>query len=60
MRRTTFESFAAGVDWTDVGQVERALRVFESQLRWLARPSQSSSGDAEHPILLGWAQRVTS
>jgi hypothetical protein len=37
VRRTTFESYAAGVDWTDVGQVERALRVFESQLRWLAR-----------------------
>lgn len=37
VRRTTFESFAAGVGWTDVAQVERALRVFESQLRWLAR-----------------------
>lgn len=37
VRRTTFESYAAGVDWTDVAQVERALRVFESQLRWLAR-----------------------
>jgi hypothetical protein len=37
VRRTAFESYAAGVDWTDVAQVERALRVFESQLRWLAR-----------------------
>lgn len=37
VRRTTFESYAAGVDWTDLAQVERALRVFESQLRWLAR-----------------------
>jgi hypothetical protein len=37
MRPTTFESYAAGVDWTDVTQVERALRAFESQLRWLAR-----------------------
>jgi hypothetical protein len=37
VRRTTFESYAASVDWTDVAQVERALRVFESQLRWLAR-----------------------
>jgi hypothetical protein len=37
VRRTTFESYAAGVDWTDVTQVERALRVLESQLRWLAR-----------------------
>lgn len=37
VRRTTFESYAAGVDWTDVAQVERSLRVFESQLRWLAR-----------------------
>jgi hypothetical protein len=36
-RRMTFEAYAAGVDWTDVAQVERALRVFESQLRWLAR-----------------------
>jgi hypothetical protein len=26
-----------GVDWADVAQVERALQVFESQLRWLAR-----------------------
>jgi hypothetical protein len=33
VRRTTFEAYAAGVDWTDVAQVERALRVFESQLR---------------------------
>jgi hypothetical protein len=37
VRRTMFESYAAGVDWTDVAQVERALRVFESQLRWLTR-----------------------
>jgi Abortive infection C-terminus len=37
VRRTTFESYAAGVDWADVAQVERALRVFEAQLRWLAR-----------------------
>jgi hypothetical protein len=36
-RRTTFESYAAGVDWPDVAQVERSLRVFESQLRWLVR-----------------------
>jgi hypothetical protein len=38
VRRTAFESHAAGVDWTDVAQVERALRVFESQLPgWPAR-----------------------
>jgi hypothetical protein len=37
VRRAMFESYAAGVDWTDVAQVERALRVFESHLRWLAR-----------------------
>ena len=30
VRRTTFESYAADVDLTDVAQVERALRVFGS------------------------------
>ena len=38
VRRTTFESYAAGVDWTDVGQVERALRVFGSQLSMAGLP----------------------
>jgi hypothetical protein len=44
VRRTTFESYAAGVDWTDVAQVERALRAFESQLRWL--PTRTGTGPA--------------
>jgi hypothetical protein len=44
VRRTMFESYAAGVDWTDVAQVERALRVFEAQLRWLARQEWYRAG----------------
>jgi hypothetical protein len=53
VRRTTFESYAAGVDWTDVAQVERALRVFESQLRWLARQEwhRASSFDEVRKLL---------
>lgn len=52
-RRTTFESYAASVDWTDVAQVERALRVFESQLRWLARQEwhRASSFDEVRELL---------
>jgi hypothetical protein len=37
VRRTTFESYTGGVDWPDVAHVERSLRVFEWQPRWLAR-----------------------
>jgi hypothetical protein len=37
VRRTTFESYAARVDWPDVAHVERSLRVFESHPCWLAR-----------------------
>jgi hypothetical protein len=53
-RRTTFKSYAAGVDWPDVAQVERSLRVFESQLRWLARqewhrPISSSTAPGRRP-----------
>ncbi|GHE54175.1 hypothetical protein GCM10018785_24580 [Streptomyces longispororuber] len=33
VRRTTFESHAAAVDWTDRGHVTRALRVFEDIIR---------------------------
>jgi hypothetical protein len=53
VRRTTFESYAAGVDWTDVAQVERALGVFESQLRWLARQEwhRASSFDEVRKLL---------
>jgi hypothetical protein len=52
-RRTTFESYAASVDWTDVAQVGRALRVFESQLRWLARQEwhRASSFDEVRELL---------
>jgi hypothetical protein len=35
-RRWTFQSYAETVDWSDLVQVERVLRVFEWQLRWLA------------------------
>ncbi|MEV8118101.1 hypothetical protein AB0O69_24865 [Streptomyces xiamenensis] len=31
-RKQVFSSFAEGVDWTDEGQVQRALRVFEGML----------------------------
>jgi hypothetical protein len=53
VRRTTFESYAAGVDRTDVAQVERALQVFESQLRWLARQEwhRASSFDEVRELL---------
>ncbi|WP_436961395.1 abortive infection family protein [Streptomyces sp. SudanB182_2057] len=33
VRRTTFETYAAAVDWTDYAQVSRALLVFEDLLR---------------------------
>lgn len=36
VRRWTFQSYAERVNWSDLVQVERALRVFEWQLRWLA------------------------
>jgi hypothetical protein len=38
VRRTTFESYAAGVDWTDVAQVERR----NSQDLWIGVPRSSS------------------
>ena len=52
-RRPELVSSAAGVDWTDVAQVDRALRVFESQLRWLARQEwhRSSSFDEIRELL---------
>jgi hypothetical protein len=45
VRRWTFQSYAERVDWSDLMQVERALRVFEWQLRWLARQSTYADGD---------------
>ncbi|MFD5133139.1 hypothetical protein [Streptomyces olindensis] len=33
VRRTTFESYAAAVDWSDRSHVSRALRVFEDIIR---------------------------
>ncbi len=33
VRRTTFETYAAAVDWTDYAQVSRALLVFEDFIR---------------------------
>ena len=52
-RRPELVSSAAGVDWTDVAQVDRALRVFESQLRWLARQEwhRASSFDEVRELL---------
>jgi hypothetical protein len=37
-RVTRFQGFLDQVDWTDPGQVARALRVFEDALRWLFDP----------------------
>lgn len=34
VRRVTFESYAAGVDWSDYSQVSRALLVFEDFIRF--------------------------
>jgi hypothetical protein len=39
-RRTTFDSYAASVDWNDARHAERALRVFQSLLRRIKRDSQ--------------------
>ncbi|WP_405142631.1 abortive infection family protein [Sphaerisporangium sp. NBC_01403] len=45
VRRRTFDSYASGVDWTDVSAVERALRVLESMLRRTKRESGDSEPD---------------
>lgn len=45
VRRWTFQSHAEAVDWADLAHVERALRVFEWQLRWLARQPTYAAGD---------------
>lgn len=37
VRRSTYDSYANTVDWTDLRQVERVLRVFESILRYHRR-----------------------
>ncbi|WP_406446834.1 hypothetical protein OHB14_50020 [Streptomyces sp. NBC_01613] len=34
VRRVTYESYAAAVDWSDYAQVSRALRVFEDFIRF--------------------------
>lgn len=33
-RRSLFDTYALAIDWTDSGQVSRALRVFEEILHW--------------------------
>ncbi|WP_221762251.1 abortive infection family protein [Nonomuraea sp. WAC 01424] len=43
VRRGTFDSYAAAVDWTDHRHVERALRVFEALLRRINRDSGDDS-----------------
>ena len=37
VRRRRFDEYADHVDWSDAGQVERALRVFEHMLRFFHR-----------------------
>ena len=44
-RVTHFQGYLNQVDWTDPGQVQRALRVFEEALRWYFNPSPEYSGD---------------
>lgn len=46
IRKATFDSYAAAVDWTDAGHVARALRVFESLIRRLDRESRKFGGEA--------------
>ena len=45
VRRTTFESYAPGVDWTDVAQVERALRVVDVG-DFVGWPARTGTGPA--------------
>jgi hypothetical protein len=42
VRRSTFDSYSAAVDWADHRHVERALRVFQSLLRRLQREGLSN------------------
>lgn len=37
VRRWTFESYAAGVNWSEASEVDRALRAFASLVRWRCR-----------------------
>jgi hypothetical protein len=55
VRRWTFQSYAERVDWGDLAQVERALRVFEWQLRWLAR--QETHTDSDFDDVRAWLER---
>lgn len=55
IRRWTFHSYAERVDWTDLAQVERALRVFEWQLRWLSRQPTFAEGDLDD--VRDWLER---
>lgn len=45
-RVTHFQGYLNQVDWTDPGQVQRALRVFEEALRWYFNPSPGYTGDS--------------
>ncbi|MFF5992884.1 abortive infection family protein [Prauserella flavalba] len=55
VRRWTFQSYAERVEWGDLAQVERALRVFEWQLRWLAR--QETHTDRAFDDVRAWLDR---
>ena len=55
VRRWTFQSYAQRVDWTDLVQVERALRMFEWQLRWLTR--QPNHDDSNFDDVRHWLER---
>ncbi len=45
VRRVTFQTYAAAVDWTDINHVQRALRAFEWELKWLARNAYHNDSD---------------
>jgi hypothetical protein len=47
IRRSTYDSYANTVDWTDLRQMERVLRVFESILRYYRRQPGHDPKDFE-------------
>lgn len=55
VRRSIFQSYAEAVDWSDLTHVERVLRVFEWQLRWLARQPTWADGDFDDAA--AWLER---
>lgn len=49
-RVTRFQGYLDQVDWTDPSHVTRALRVFEVALRWLFKPTDDSTWNADDAI----------